>query len=159
MTIPPLNQIWAFCKCSDSRFLQLPLAMQYVFQVAHTCYTDHNMFCSWHGTTVSKKRLQWDSIRMFSKNTVIYQSPTKLGFRWNRYACSINEALIRDTATQMKSLGFLVAGYNYINIDDCWNTKSRSATGELVVDATKFPSLYPTIDIRPSWILTYLQVA
>lgn len=67
---------------------------------------------------------------------------TGLSHRWNRFACNINEALIRDTATQMKTLGFLTAGYNYINIDDCWNTKSRDASGQLVVDSTKFPSVF-----------------
>lgn len=75
----------------------------------------------------------------------IYSSPfisADLRCRWNRFACNINEALIRDTATQMKNLGFLTAGYNYVNIDDCWNTKSRDASGQLVVDSTKFPSTF-----------------
>ncbi|KAF8899109.1 glycoside hydrolase superfamily [Infundibulicybe gibba] len=51
------------------------------------------------------------------------QTTPAMGFNtWNRFACNINETLIRQTATQMKSLGFLAAGYNYVNIDDCWNT-------------------------------------
>jgi len=63
-----------------------------------------------------------------------------MGFNtWNRYACDINETLIQATATQMKDLGLLSAGYSYINIDDCWNTKSRDASGKLIVDSTKFP--------------------
>ncbi|PFH52279.1 glycoside hydrolase family 27 protein [Amanita thiersii Skay4041] len=48
--------------------------------------------------------------------------------------------LIRETATTMKARGFLDAGYTFINIDDCWNTKTRDSNGQLVVDATKFPS-------------------
>ncbi|KAF9567826.1 glycoside hydrolase family 27 protein [Agrocybe pediades] len=64
-----------------------------------------------------------------------------MGFNtWNRFACNINEQLIRDTATQMKNLGFLVAGYQYINIDDCWLTASRTSDGHLIVDSSKFPS-------------------
>ncbi|PPQ64085.1 hypothetical protein CVT24_008898, partial [Panaeolus cyanescens] len=60
--------------------------------------------------------------------------------RWNRFACNINETLIQSTAQQMKDLGFLAAGYNYVNIDDCWLTKSRSADGHLVADPIKFPN-------------------
>lgn len=58
---------------------------------------------------------------------------------WNRFACDISSSLIRDTATTMKSLGFLDAGYSYINIDDCWLTTQRDSSGSLVVNATKFP--------------------
>ncbi|KAF8899110.1 glycoside hydrolase family 27 protein [Infundibulicybe gibba] len=69
------------------------------------------------------------------------QKTPAMGFNtWNRFACQISETLIRQTATQMKELGFLAAGYNYVNIDDCWNTGSRDASGQLVVDSTKFPS-------------------
>lgn len=40
----------------------------------------------------------------------------------------------------MKNLGFLAAGYNYVNIDDCWLTKSRTADGHLIPDPTRFPN-------------------
>ncbi|GLB35796.1 putative alpha galactosidase A [Lyophyllum shimeji] len=73
-------------------------------------------------------------------NNGVQKTPA-MGFNtWNRYACNINETLVRETANQMKNMGFLAAGYNYINIDDCWNTKTRDSSGRLVVDATKFPS-------------------
>lgn len=41
----------------------------------------------------------------------------------------------------MKTLGFLDAGYTFINIDDCWTTQSRDANGLLQVDPVKFPSM------------------
>jgi len=31
------------------------------------------------------------------------------------------------------------AGYEYVNIDDCWMTHQRDASGRLVPDQTKFP--------------------
>lgn len=40
----------------------------------------------------------------------------------------------------MKELGFLDAGYTFINIDDCWLTKTRDANGLLVTDPVKFPT-------------------
>jgi alpha-galactosidase len=32
----------------------------------------------------------------------------------------------------MKKYGLQAAGYNYVNIDDCWSLKNRSKSGELV---------------------------
>ncbi|KAF8167401.1 glycoside hydrolase family 27 protein [Crassisporium funariophilum] len=73
-------------------------------------------------------------------NNGVQKTPA-MGFNtWNRFACSINETLIRNTATQMKQLGLLAAGYNFINIDDCWLTTQRSSSGHLVPDPVKFPS-------------------
>ncbi|KAF9055972.1 glycoside hydrolase [Panaeolus papilionaceus] len=69
------------------------------------------------------------------------QKVPPMGFNtWNRFACNINETLIQSTAQQMKNLGFLAAGYNYVNIDDCWLTKSRTADGHLIPDPTRFPN-------------------
>lgn len=38
------------------------------------------------------------------------------------------------------SEGYAAAGYEYINVDDCWLEKSRGARGELVADRERFPS-------------------
>ncbi|CAE6399424.1 unnamed protein product [Rhizoctonia solani] len=51
---------------------------------------------------------------------------------WNFYQCDISEKLIIETATLMKKYGLQAAGYNYVNIDDCWSLKNRSKSGELV---------------------------
>jgi len=40
----------------------------------------------------------------------------------------------------MKSLGLIDVGYKQLNLDDCWASKNRSATGLLVPDPAKFPS-------------------
>ncbi|KAG8691290.1 hypothetical protein FRC11_005266 [Ceratobasidium sp. 423] len=64
-----------------------------------------------------------------------------LGYNtWNFYQCDISEQLIIETATLMQKYGLQAAGYNYVNIDDCWSLKNRSKTGELVADPAKFPS-------------------
>ncbi|QYC44225.1 Alpha-galactosidase A precursor [Nonomuraea coxensis DSM 45129] len=59
---------------------------------------------------------------------------------WNSFFCNVNETLIRQTADVMVSSGMAAAGYEYVNIDDCWSTKSRDANGNLVPDPQKFPS-------------------
>ncbi|OCH87607.1 glycoside hydrolase family 27 protein [Obba rivulosa] len=40
----------------------------------------------------------------------------------------------------MKTLGLADAGYNHVNIDDCYSEKRRDADGNIVASATKFPS-------------------
>ncbi|KAI0750591.1 glycoside hydrolase [Irpex lacteus] len=64
-----------------------------------------------------------------------------LGYNtWNAYACNIDEELILTTGKLMKSLGLRAAGYNYVNLDDCYAEKNRSADGFIVADHVRFKS-------------------
>jgi len=58
---------------------------------------------------------------------------------WNKFACNVSEQLIRETADAMISTGMHAAGYQYVNIDDCWQV-SRDAQGNIVADPARFPS-------------------
>jgi alpha-galactosidase len=63
-----------------------------------------------------------------------------MGFNdWNAFGCNVSEQLIEATALAMHTNGMQAAGYQYVNIDDCWLEKSRSADGHLVPDPVKFP--------------------
>ncbi len=63
-----------------------------------------------------------------------------MGFNdWNSFGCNVDEALIKQTADFFVSSGMKAAGYQYVNIDDCWLTHQRDAQGRLVPDPTKFP--------------------
>ncbi len=42
---------------------------------------------------------------------------------WNRFACDVNEKVIRGAADAMVSSGMREAGYQYIVIDDCWRCR------------------------------------
>ncbi|THU95340.1 glycoside hydrolase [Dendrothele bispora CBS 962.96] len=60
---------------------------------------------------------------------------------WNAYKCNITEAKVLAAASAFTSLGLKDAGYEYINIDDCWSLKTRdSKTGQIVPDPAKFPN-------------------
>ncbi|KAJ7821896.1 glycoside hydrolase family 27 protein [Mycena olivaceomarginata] len=59
---------------------------------------------------------------------------------WNAYHCNINETVILETANLIKTLGLADVGYGYVNIDDCYSEKKRSANGDIVADKTRFPS-------------------
>ncbi|GGO22958.1 alpha-galactosidase [Microbispora rosea subsp. aerata] len=58
---------------------------------------------------------------------------------WNTFGCNVSDSLIRQTADAMVASGMAAAGYTYVNIDDCWSTRSRNANGDLVPDPQKFP--------------------
>jgi alpha-galactosidase len=58
---------------------------------------------------------------------------------WNKFACNVDEKLIRETADAMVSNGLKDAGYEYVVIDDCWQV-SRDDNGNIVCDPERFPS-------------------
>ncbi|TLM75239.1 glycoside hydrolase family 27 protein [Microbulbifer harenosus] len=58
---------------------------------------------------------------------------------WNHFDCEINEQIIRDTADAMVESGMKDAGYEYINIDDCWH-EERDAQGNIQPSKEHFPS-------------------
>ena len=59
---------------------------------------------------------------------------------WNKFGCDIDEELIRETADAMVASGMADAGYEYVNIDDCWMAPERDADGNLQADPVRFPS-------------------
>ncbi|XP_041456914.1 alpha-N-acetylgalactosaminidase-like isoform X1 [Lytechinus variegatus] len=69
---------------------------------------------------------------------------------WERFRCNIDckndpkncisEQLFMEMADRMVEDGYLDAGYEYINIDDCWSSKQRDSQGRLQADPDRFPS-------------------
>ncbi len=58
---------------------------------------------------------------------------------WNKFACNIDENLIKSVADAMVETGLRDAGYVYLNLDDCWHGK-RDSLGFIHPDPVKFPS-------------------
>jgi alpha-galactosidase len=59
---------------------------------------------------------------------------------WNKFACKgLNEKVVRETADAMASNGMKEAGYQFVILDDCWQT-GRDANGNIVADPERFPS-------------------
>jgi alpha-galactosidase len=65
-----------------------------------------------------------------------------MGFNnWNATGCAIDETLIKATADFFVTSGLREAGYEYVNIDDCWAEQERDpATGRYVAHHERFPS-------------------
>jgi alpha-galactosidase len=64
--------------------------------------------------------------------------------------CGLNESLFVETATAMSKNGLLAAGYNQINLDDCWSELERAPNGSMVWDSQKFPRGLP-------WLTNFLK--
>ena len=64
---------------------------------------------------------------------------TPIGWNsWNKFGCNITERIIIDTIDAFNTSGLIEAGYNYINIDDCWQ-KRRDINGKIIPDSVAFP--------------------
>ena len=78
------------------------------------------------------------------------RTPPMGWLQWERFRCiidcktypddCISEKLFMTMANHLHDDGYLKAGYNYINIDDCWSEHARDKDGNLVADRKRFPS-------------------
>ncbi|MGH3377145.1 MAG: glycoside hydrolase family 27 protein, partial [Actinoallomurus sp.] len=67
----------------------------------------------------------------------------QMGFNnWNATHCGddFNEAMVKGIADLFVSSGLKDAGYQYVNLDDCWAEKDRDAAGDYVPNKTRFPN-------------------
>jgi alpha-galactosidase len=67
------------------------------------------------------------------------QTPPMGWNSWNKFQGNVDETIVRAMADAMATNGMKDAGYQYINIDDCWQGQ-RDAQGFIQADAKKFPS-------------------
>uniref|UniRef100_A0A023FUW9 Alpha-galactosidase n=1 Tax=Amblyomma cajennense TaxID=34607 RepID=A0A023FUW9_AMBCJ len=69
---------------------------------------------------------------------------------WERFLCNIDcttdpencisERLYKTMADIMETQGYRDAGYEFVNVDDCWMSNRRDVDGRLQPNATRFPS-------------------
>lgn len=60
-----------------------------------------------------------------------------MGFNnWNSTECraEFNEEMVKGIADLFVSKGLKAAGYQYVNLDDCWALPTRDGEGKLVPD-------------------------
>jgi alpha-galactosidase len=66
-----------------------------------------------------------------------------MGFNnWNSTGCraEFNEDMVKGIADIFVAKGLKDAGYQYVNLDDCWALPARDADGKLVPDPARFPN-------------------
>ena len=81
-----------------------------------------------------------------TKQEVVNKAPNGLALTppmgwnsWNKFACDVNEQVVRDTADAIVASEMRDAGYRYVVIDDCWQAP-RDSNGFITSDTKKFPS-------------------
>ncbi|MET8560245.1 NPCBM/NEW2 domain-containing protein [Streptomyces flaveolus] len=65
-----------------------------------------------------------------------------MGFNnWNSTHCraDFNASMVKGIADLFVEKGLKDAGYQYVNLDDCWALPDRDANGKLVPDPARFP--------------------
>ncbi|CAF1318704.1 unnamed protein product [Rotaria sordida] len=58
---------------------------------------------------------------------------------WNHFKHNISEKIVQQTADAIVATGLAVAGYQYVNLDDCWQL-TRDSQGIIHPDPQAFPS-------------------
>jgi len=86
---------------------------------------------------------------IFSLDNGLALTPPMGWLAWERFRCvtdcttypdsCISENLFLQIADSMVSDGFLAAGYEYVNIDDCYLASTRDSKGNLIPDPVRFP--------------------
>ncbi len=81
----------------------------------------------------------WAATAQAQKTEGLALTPPMGWNSWNKFHCNVSEALIRETADAMVSSGMKDAGYQYVNIDDCWHG-TRDSLGFIRPNSAHFPS-------------------
>ena len=74
-----------------------------------------------------------------SIQSLVAQTPPMGWNSWNKFGCNVSEQLIREIADAMVASGMKAVGYQYVNIDDCWQV-ARDSSGRIIADPARFPS-------------------
>lgn len=92
----------------------------------------------------------WANHYIFALDNGLALTPPMGWLSWERFRCNvdckndpdncISERLYMKMADLMVSEGFKDAGYEFVNIDDCWMAKERDSEGRLMPDPERFPS-------------------
>jgi len=80
------------------------------------------------------------NVNLFSQKFENLAMTPPMGWNsWNKFGCDVSETMIKRMADAMVQSGLANAGYQYIIIDDCWQT-GRDAQGNILADPVRFPS-------------------
>lgn len=64
---------------------------------------------------------------------------------WNTFRNHIDQDLIMETANALVDSGLAEAGYQYVNLDDCWQSSMRDEDGKLQGDLKTFSRGIPAL--------------
>ena len=89
------------------------------------------------------------TMRNMDRITALYRdwSSWNFNFTWlllrdefNPFVTLRSESLVKSMADTLNNSGYVVAGFRYLAVGDCWQAKSRDSQGRLQPDKDRFPS-------------------
>src|SRR5580704_16786521 len=86
----------------------------------------------------------WTAALAGAADSTVAATPPMGWNSWNHFACNVTAADVRAAADAIASNGMKVAGYRYVNIDDCWQA-GRDAHGGIQPNA-KFGDMKALVD-------------
>lgn len=86
---------------------------------------------------MQKTKIHYTKDEMYNNGTAL--TPPMGWSSWNLFRNKIDENVILQIAEAVKKSGLSDAGYEYINLDDCWQSSMRDENGRLQGDLTTFP--------------------
>lgn len=75
----------------------------------------------------------------------VAQTPPMGWSSWNTFRNNIDQDIIMQTARAMKQSGLASAGYEFVNLDDCWQSSMRDSDGKLQGDLGTFSRGIPNL--------------
>lgn len=82
---------------------------------------------------------QGPSTARLQNSSGLFATPPMGWNAWNAFHCDVSERLIIAQADAMVKSGLAAAGYQYLNLDDCWMV-ARGPDGSTTPDPVRFPS-------------------
>ena len=111
----------------------------------------HHRFAQKAGLDHRRNRMSNNARGSAKRELTIVGGPHKLALTppmgwnsWNCWAGAVSDAKVRAAADAMVTSGLAAHGFQYINIDDCWEGK-RDAQGEIQSN-DKFPDMKALAD-------------
>ena len=118
-------------------------AVAAVKKFAPNVLPDKNEAADMAKNAVSSVKLTFPTDEKFCNGTAL--TPPMGWSSWNTFRNKIDEKLILEIAEAMKISGLADAGYQYVNLDDCWQSSMRDENGKLQGDFANFPSGIPEL--------------
>jgi alpha-galactosidase len=81
----------------------------------------------------------WPAAQAYAQALRMAATPPMGWNDWYQYECKVSDAIVRANADKLVSTGMRDAGYQYVNIDDCWQG-NRDARGFIHPDS-RFPDM------------------
>ena len=77
---------------------------------------------------------------IFLARMSLYSAFMSVIYFFEMISFGFSDHLMMEMADRMAADGYKAAGYEYVNLDDCWSARQRDSQGQLQGDPKRFPN-------------------